>query len=469
MSPGLKMGVVGVTVATLITGVAVIHEPSLAQIPEAFCGNNVCEEGENCASCFADCGLCTSLTAIEQEVGVCGNNECTVDEDCMSCPQDCKRCLGAEEVRRMAERLHVYLAAPENSTLESRFTTKDLERLERLRSASELDFWTRNRVARMLRALERAITVETQVLAANFTILLQSKTLPERWPLLNAERMREALETHNVQELLSLIPPSQKDLKTLSQELEKIAESFSNLKTFAAEEGHGLDPKERFSTAVSLLDQAEKQALDPRETLGSLETKLLYLLENATQEEVREGLSHILDIAGTPSLTLLSELLRSMRQLRRAAGFDGIDSSTRVAAHAMRSPVQQLHASVLRGESLSSEASEVLDGMGQTDVLEALENGDFEGMKQSLIVLLEEENEEIQKLLLKLPDTERTAITETLAMAKQKLQEAASQMELRAALTEFNEAVQNAQRAVRVEKGAFIRFIYAVQDFLGIQ
>ena len=48
------------------------------------CGNRICEGNEDCASCRADCGVCS----------VCGNGVCEEDdfESCVNCPADCGQC-----------------------------------------------------------------------------------------------------------------------------------------------------------------------------------------------------------------------------------------------------------------------------------------------------------------------------------------------------------------------------------------
>jgi hypothetical protein len=57
------------------------------------CGNSSCEpgEGEDCATCPADCGcssdqVCTNGAC---QTGSCGNSICDADEDCFSCAADC--------------------------------------------------------------------------------------------------------------------------------------------------------------------------------------------------------------------------------------------------------------------------------------------------------------------------------------------------------------------------------------------
>jgi hypothetical protein len=51
--------------------------------PAHYCGDGHCDEGEDCANCEVDCGVCPS---------VCGDNKCEGVEDCSTCPQDCGIC-----------------------------------------------------------------------------------------------------------------------------------------------------------------------------------------------------------------------------------------------------------------------------------------------------------------------------------------------------------------------------------------
>ncbi|HEV8324180.1 MAG TPA: hypothetical protein VG389_21355 [Myxococcota bacterium] len=51
----------------------------------ACCGNGVCGGGETCSSCPGDCGACGP---------VCGDFSCSGGETCTSCPTDCGSCCG---------------------------------------------------------------------------------------------------------------------------------------------------------------------------------------------------------------------------------------------------------------------------------------------------------------------------------------------------------------------------------------
>jgi hypothetical protein len=74
------------------------------------CGDGLCETGENCTTCSADCGLCGALNGAECEVntdcnsvhcvhGICqpedpypGDGWCDPPEDCWTAPEDCGEC-----------------------------------------------------------------------------------------------------------------------------------------------------------------------------------------------------------------------------------------------------------------------------------------------------------------------------------------------------------------------------------------
>src|SRR4029453_18632423 len=51
--------------------------------PGPVCGDAVCDPGEDCMNCPADCGPCAPG---------CGNAGCEPGEDCMNCPADCGPC-----------------------------------------------------------------------------------------------------------------------------------------------------------------------------------------------------------------------------------------------------------------------------------------------------------------------------------------------------------------------------------------
>lgn len=51
--------------------------------PDPYCGDEVCNEGEDCRSCPQDCGICPPE---------CGDGECNGEENCMTCEVDCGEC-----------------------------------------------------------------------------------------------------------------------------------------------------------------------------------------------------------------------------------------------------------------------------------------------------------------------------------------------------------------------------------------
>jgi len=51
--------------------------------PEGYCGDDICDDGEDCDSCSSDCGSCAFLE------GFCGDNICDPGEDYDNCSADC--------------------------------------------------------------------------------------------------------------------------------------------------------------------------------------------------------------------------------------------------------------------------------------------------------------------------------------------------------------------------------------------
>jgi len=49
-----------------------------------YCGDNLCQETENCENCANDCGACPIIEEV-----FCGNEECDTEESSYSCPSDC--------------------------------------------------------------------------------------------------------------------------------------------------------------------------------------------------------------------------------------------------------------------------------------------------------------------------------------------------------------------------------------------
>ena len=87
-----------VAVAFLPAGGCELIYPAKGRV----CPNKVCEKGENCQICPADCGQCTGnndgmCTDPENAINdpdecSCGNTSCDVDENCETCPADCGDC-----------------------------------------------------------------------------------------------------------------------------------------------------------------------------------------------------------------------------------------------------------------------------------------------------------------------------------------------------------------------------------------
>lgn len=80
-----------------IVAIALVFGFAFIGIPRAECGNNICEKGEDCFSCFKDCpcpeGQYCSLELKLCVSPTCGNNECEYFEK--DCCIDCG-CTGGE-------------------------------------------------------------------------------------------------------------------------------------------------------------------------------------------------------------------------------------------------------------------------------------------------------------------------------------------------------------------------------------
>lgn len=481
ISPVLHFHFFALVGVLLLAILPALPSHSLAQDAVSACGDGACSEEETCSTCFQDCGLCTPFTATKQEPGICGNVVCTVDEDCGSCPGDCGKCPEIEDVRQSARRLQILLARRENSTLEKRFSEEERKKIQELESAEKLDFWTRGRVTSVLRALQRAIKEETEALANNVFALLQSAVLRERWPILNLNKIAQALVEQNVQELLVLFPPSTEDLRALSQELEQIVEAFDEEvplqsspsggffgKVFAAEEPQGLDPKERFQKAVSLLQRMTEQGRDPRTVLPLLEERLAYLIARKDIIGVERSLRQVGEGARSDSLQELLALLEMMHVIQNEAKFQTLDASFAQAVRNVRSGAGRLHASLsVSGRSPQAEAAAVLRREGEQGIIDALAEEDLRVQKQTLSLLLQRERFKIENLLGGLEEEPKGTFSERLQITEQKLDDAATSTDLRGALEEWNGIARDMQDALRAEKGLFLRLIYLLQDFFG--
>lgn len=60
--------------------------------PTAYCGDGICNSGEICSSCPADCGSCPLPPP---PTAYCGDGICNSGELCSSCPADCGSCSPA--------------------------------------------------------------------------------------------------------------------------------------------------------------------------------------------------------------------------------------------------------------------------------------------------------------------------------------------------------------------------------------
>lgn len=74
-----------------------LHEVCRPESP--YCGDGYCDEGESCASCSQDCGVCPTKKPTTAGGGgiviieYCGNGVCELEkENCSTCPEDCGVC-----------------------------------------------------------------------------------------------------------------------------------------------------------------------------------------------------------------------------------------------------------------------------------------------------------------------------------------------------------------------------------------
>jgi hypothetical protein len=67
----------------VLFGLAIAMGNQTAAAQGKKCGNGVCQTGETCSTCPADCGVCPP---------VCGDASCNGSETCSSCPADCGAC-----------------------------------------------------------------------------------------------------------------------------------------------------------------------------------------------------------------------------------------------------------------------------------------------------------------------------------------------------------------------------------------
>ncbi len=89
----LIYGIIAIIISIIIFAVVINLNK-----PREFCGNGICEYGEN-KNCCIDCGCpdgyeCKNNTCINlsHAKSVCGDGICSDDENCYDCPRDCK-CL----------------------------------------------------------------------------------------------------------------------------------------------------------------------------------------------------------------------------------------------------------------------------------------------------------------------------------------------------------------------------------------
>ena len=92
----------------VLFGLAIAMGNQTAAAQGKKCGNGVCQTGETCSTCPADCGVCPPVcgdatcngretcSSCSTDCGVCppvcGDASCNGSETCSSCPADCGVC-----------------------------------------------------------------------------------------------------------------------------------------------------------------------------------------------------------------------------------------------------------------------------------------------------------------------------------------------------------------------------------------
>ncbi|MCX8194291.1 MAG: hypothetical protein N3G19_02945 [Candidatus Pacearchaeota archaeon] len=74
----LKIVLVLVVIAAILLIVLLVAELLKSGVKPGYCGNNICETGEDLENCPQDCKVVT-----------CGNNKCESEETTFNCPEDC--------------------------------------------------------------------------------------------------------------------------------------------------------------------------------------------------------------------------------------------------------------------------------------------------------------------------------------------------------------------------------------------
>ncbi|MFA5259026.1 MAG: hypothetical protein WC402_03035 [Candidatus Pacearchaeota archaeon] len=97
--------IIGIVVVVII-GFFIIKGSMTGNVVREYCGDNVCNSGENKCTCSSDCGNCYETQGCSQYScdsnnqcapsytldNCCGNGKCEVNENCASCSSDCGQC-----------------------------------------------------------------------------------------------------------------------------------------------------------------------------------------------------------------------------------------------------------------------------------------------------------------------------------------------------------------------------------------